>query len=101
MSSAPQVTPAALREIATYAYGVGANTRQIVGEDSAAVPTSLIADAHAVGLRVHAWTLRPESVFLAKRYGGDPIAEVRELVRLGVDGLFGDYPDQVVRGLRY
>lgn len=100
VSSAPQVTPTALRDIATYAYGVGANTRQIVGEDSAAVPTSLIADAHAAGLRVHAWTLRPEPVFLAKRYGGDPIAEVRELVRLGVDGLFGDYPDQVVKGLR-
>jgi glycerophosphoryl diester phosphodiesterase len=49
---------------------------------------------------VHAWTLRPEPVFLAKRYRGDPIAEVRELVRLGVDGLFGDYPDQVVTGLR-
>ncbi len=100
VASAAQVTPAALRDIATYAYGVGANTRQIVGEDSAAVPTSLIADAHAAGLRVHAWTLRPEPVFLAKRYGGDPIAEVRELVRLGVDGLFGDYPDQVVKGLR-
>ena len=94
------VSPAALRDIATYAYGVGANTRQIVGEDSAAMPTSLIADAHAAGLRVHAWTLRPEPVFLAKRYRGDPIAEVRELVRLGVDGLFGDYPDQVVTGLR-
>lgn len=100
VSTAPQVTPAALRDIATYAYGVGANTRQIVGEDSAAVPTTLIADAHAAGLRVHVWTLRPEAVFLAKRYGGDPIAEVRELLRLGVDGLFGDYPDQVVRGLR-
>jgi len=100
VSTAPQVTPAALRDIATYAYGVGANTRQIVGEDSAAVPTTLIADAHAAGLRVHVWTLRPEPVFLAKRYGGDPIAEVRELLRLGVDGLFGDFPDQVVRGLR-
>lgn len=100
VSSAPQVTPVALRDIATYAYGIGANSRQIIGEDSSAAPTSLITDAHAAGLRVHAWTLRPEPVFLAKRYGGDPLAEVRELVRLGVDGLFGDYPDQVVRGLR-
>lgn len=100
VSSASQVTPAALRDIATYAYGIGANTRQIVGGDSSAVPTSLIVDAHAAGLHVHAWTLRPEPVFLAKRYGGDPLAEVRELVRLGVDGLFGDYPDQVVQGLR-
>lgn len=99
VSSPAQVTPTALREIATYAHAVGANTRLIVREDSAATPTTLIADAHAAGLRVHAWTLRPESIFLAKRYGGDPLAEVRELVGLGVDGLFGDYPDQVVRGL--
>mgnify|MGYP002629102768 CR=1 FL=1 len=99
VSTAPQVTPTALRDIATYAYGIGANTRLIIGEDSSAVPTSLIADAHAVGLRVHAWTLRPEPQFLAKRYRGDPLAEVRELVRLGIDGLFGDYPDQVVQGL--
>ena len=100
VSTAPQVTAAALRDMATYAYGVGANTRQIVGGDSSAVPTTLIADAHAAGLRVHVWTLRPEPVFLAKRYGGDPIAEVHEMLRLGVDGMFGDYPDQVVRGLR-
>ncbi len=99
VSAASQVTPANLRDMATYAYAVGANTRLVVGEDSAAVPTSLIADAHAVGLRVHVWTLRPEPAFLAKRYGGNPIAEVRELMRLGVDGMFGDYPDLLVRGL--
>jgi glycerophosphoryl diester phosphodiesterase len=48
---------------------------------------------------VHAWTLRPEAAFLAPRYRGDPLAEVRELAALGVDGLFGDYPDQLVQGL--
>jgi glycerophosphoryl diester phosphodiesterase len=100
VSTASQVTPAALREMATYAYAVGANTRLVVGSDVNAVPTTVIADAHAAGLRVHVWTLRPEAVFLAKRYGGDPIAEVQELVRLGADGLFGDYPDQIARGLR-
>ena len=100
VSTASQVTPAALRDMATYAYAVGANTRLVVGSDVNAVPTTVIADAHAAGLRVHVWTLRPEAVFLAKRYGGDPIAEVQELVRLGADGLFGDYPDQLARGLR-
>ena len=99
VSTAPQVAPASLRDIATYAYGIGANTRQIVGGDSAAVPTTLIADAHSAGLVVHVWTLRSEAVFLPKRYGGDPLAEVREMVRLGVDGIFGDFPDVVVRGI--
>lgn len=94
------LTAARLAEIASFATAIGVNQRMIVGADSSAVPTSIIKDAHAVGLKVHVWTLRPESVFLAKRYGGNPLAEVRELASLGVDGIFGDYPDQVVRGLQ-
>jgi glycerophosphoryl diester phosphodiesterase len=80
------VTPAGLREVATFAA-------------AGAPATTLVRDAHAAGLQVHAWTLRPEPQFLPPRYGNDPLAEVRELAALGVDGLFGDYPDQLVRGL--
>lgn len=94
------LSPAQLRDIATFADAIGVNQRMIVGADSAAVPTTLVRDAHAAGLRVHVWTMRPEAVFLAKRYGGDPLAEIREMVRVGVDGIFGDYPDQVVAGVR-
>ena len=93
------VTPMGLKEIATFADAIGVDTRMIVGGDSAAVPTTLIRDAHRAGLQVHVWTLRPEPDFLAKRYGGDPLREVRELQRLGVDGMFGDFPDLLVRGL--
>lgn len=89
-----------LRDIATFADAVGVNQRLIVGADSGAVPTTLIRDAHGVGLKVHVWTMRSEAVFLAKRYGGDPVAEVRELVALGADGIFGDFPDVVVQGVR-
>jgi glycerophosphoryl diester phosphodiesterase len=99
VSEPAQVTPSALRAIARYAYGIGANTRLVVGADSSASPTSLIADAHAAGLKVHVWTLRSEPTFLPKRYGGDPLAEVREMRRLGVDGIFGDFPDVVVGAL--
>ena len=88
-----------LRDIATFADGIGVNQRMIVGADSAAVPTMLVRDAHAAGLLVHVWTMRSEPVFLAKRYGGDPVAEVREMVRLGVDGIFGDFPDVVRQGV--
>ncbi|MBC7791610.1 MAG: glycerophosphodiester phosphodiesterase [Anaerolineae bacterium] len=94
-----QVTPAALREIATYADAVGPNTRLIVPASIGGRATSVIRDAHAAGLLVHAWTLRPESEFLAARYRGDPLAEVRELAALGVDGMFGDFPDLVLEGL--
>jgi glycerophosphoryl diester phosphodiesterase len=98
--SGATLTPARLRDIATFADAIGVNQRMLVGADSSAVPTTLVRDAHEAGLLVHVWTMRPEPSFLAKRYGGDPIAEVREMVRLGVDGIFGDYPDQVVRGVQ-
>lgn len=99
ISDRAQVTPAGLREIARYADGIGVNTRMVVPAERDAPATSVIRDAHDAGLLVHVWTLRPESRFLAERYGGDPLAEVRELAELGVDGMFGDYPDQLLRAL--
>ncbi len=98
VSDPRQVTPAALREIAQYADAIGANTRLIVPAGDGK-PSSVIADAHAADLLVHVWTLRPEAQFLPARYKGDPLAEVREMAALGVDGMFGDYPDLLVRGL--
>ncbi|MCC6431949.1 MAG: glycerophosphodiester phosphodiesterase [Gemmatimonadaceae bacterium] len=92
-------TPAGLREIAKYANGIGVNSRMLIGAAADAVPSSLVRDAHAAGLAVHVWTLRPEAQFLAARYNGDPLAEVREFARLGVDGMFGDFPDLLVKGL--
>jgi len=89
-------TPAGLREIATFADGIGPSKDlvQPVGPDgSLGRPTSLVADAHAARLFVHVWTLRADSAFLPKGYGGDPEAEVRRLVELGVDGFFTDFPD--------
>ena len=56
-------------------------------------PTTLVADAHAAGLFVHVWTLRADPSFLPKGYGGDPEAEVRRMIELGVDGVFTDFPD--------
>ena len=93
------LTADTLRDIATFADGIGVHQRMIVGADSASVPTTLVRDAHAAGLLVHVWTMRSEPVFLAKRYGGDPAAEVREFARLGVDGIFGDFPDVIAQGL--
>jgi glycerophosphoryl diester phosphodiesterase len=59
-------------------------------------PTTLVRDAHAAGLFVHVWTLRPEPQFLPASYAGDFRAEVEQFVSLGVDGLFTDVPDLAV-----
>ncbi|MGH7694933.1 MAG: glycerophosphodiester phosphodiesterase family protein, partial [Gemmatimonadaceae bacterium] len=56
VSDASQVTPNALREIATYADGIGVNTRLVVPAAPGAAATAVIKDAHAVRLLVHVWT---------------------------------------------
>ncbi len=61
----------------------------------------LVADAHAAGLEVLTWTLRPENAFLAPRHrgpGGDAAwgdwrAEFAEILATGVDGVFADHPE--------
>jgi glycerophosphoryl diester phosphodiesterase len=108
------VTPAGLADIATYAHGIGANKNLIVPRDATGAlqePTSLIADAHAAGLLVHAWTFRNENAFLPTDFRvGDPddptsqalygnaIAEYELFYNLGLDGLFSDNPDTAVEG---
>jgi glycerophosphoryl diester phosphodiesterase len=91
--------PAALAEIATYAHGIGPWKRTIVAEkDGVLAPANaLIADAHAAGLKVHPYTFRDEPQFLAKDYGNDPAEEYLQFFRLGVDGLFTDFPDTALR----
>jgi glycerophosphoryl diester phosphodiesterase len=55
-------------------------------------PTSLVRDAHAVGLAVHVWTLRSDPIELPRAYAGNPLSEWRHFAALGVDGMFGDFP---------
>ncbi|MBE9181521.1 esterase-like activity of phytase family protein [Oculatella sp. LEGE 06141] len=109
-------TPAGLAEIATYAAGVGPNKQRIVplatldrngdglpddlngdgaisdGDRVLGTPTTLVQDAHTAGLLVHPYTLRNESFFLPADYNGNPIAEYQQLIELGVDGFFTDFP---------
>lgn len=97
------VSAATLKEIASYATGIGVNTRLILPantDGTIGTPTSLVDEAHRAGLLVHAWTLRSEPVFLSSTYGGDPRREYQRLAGLGVDGIFGDFPDVGVQALR-
>src|SRR3954463_6600167 len=63
------VTPQGLRDIARYADGIGPDKSRIIPGNAAGKPlgqpTSLIDDAHRVGLLVHPFTFRPENNFLA------------------------------------
>jgi glycerophosphoryl diester phosphodiesterase len=109
-------TPAGLAEIKTYADGIGPWKRYIVslrgstGSDGKPVdvngdgkiddadatsttPTRLVADAHAAGLFVHPFTFRNEARRLAADYDKEPRNEYAAYYRLGVDGVFTDFPD--------
>jgi glycerophosphoryl diester phosphodiesterase len=59
--------------------------------------TGVIEAAHAAGLLVHTWTFRND----ASGYGfADPQAEMAYYMRLGVDGVFTDFPDTGVAALQ-
>ncbi len=96
---ADMVTPTGLAEIAKYADAVGAHIAMILNPDG--TPTSLVADAKAAGLDVHAWTVRPENEFLPPmlRTGDDPkgrgcgdVKLAADLQAAGVAGVFSDGP---------
>jgi glycerophosphoryl diester phosphodiesterase len=91
--------PAELERIASYANAIGCHKRLIVpaGPDGRLrPPTTLLRDAHAAGLRVHAWTFRSEPVFLAPDYEGAPEREYEQFLALGLDGVFTDFPGTAV-----
>jgi glycerophosphoryl diester phosphodiesterase len=107
------VTPTGLAQIKTYADGVGPWKPYLVttvddgvdrtGDGSLTIndrrvdgSTGVIESAHANGLFIHTWTFRND----ASGYGfADPQAEMEYYFRLGVDGLFTDFPDTGVAAL--
>jgi glycerophosphoryl diester phosphodiesterase len=97
-------TAAGLREVRRYADVASPSKDYIVPRDAAGrslTPTSFVGDAHAAGLDVVAYTFRPENSFLPAelRSSADPaqygnaIAELRQFIDLGVDGVFTDNAD--------
>ncbi|WP_253274266.1 esterase-like activity of phytase family protein [Myxosarcina sp. GI1] len=65
-------------------------TTQLTGEI-----TSFIDDAHTAGLQVHPYTLRNEEQFLTLEADGTPQTPEREfeqLIQIGADGFFTDFP---------
>ncbi|PXX45195.1 glycerophosphodiester phosphodiesterase [Undibacterium pigrum] len=99
------VKPAGLKEIAQYADAVSPYKEVIIPRDAKnelGAATSFVTDAHAAGLKVHTWTLRPENPFLppSMRLGdaasltqrGDSIAEITAYLKAGIDGFFTDDP---------
>lgn len=117
------LTPAGLKEIATYANGIGPwkpyliSAKCITITNGACVdtngdgkiderdrellpPSTVLKDAHDAGLKVHAYTQRNEQRRLASNYKGAPVNEFVTFYQLGVDGFFSDFTD-TARTARY
>jgi glycerophosphoryl diester phosphodiesterase len=110
-------TDAGLEEISTYADGIGPWKPYIVSSRAIALnpdgtvadangdglvderdrtllpPTDLVERAHDHGLLIHTWTFRNEQRRLASDFAGNSVNEYLLFYRLGVDGLFSDFPD--------
>ncbi|HSD39692.1 MAG TPA: glycerophosphodiester phosphodiesterase [Rhodocyclaceae bacterium] len=98
-------TAAGLKDVASYADAVGAYKEIIIprtADNRLGTSTKFVNDAHAAGLGVHIWTMRPENVFLPVelRKGdvsslterGDAVNEILVYLRAGIDGFFSDDP---------
>jgi glycerophosphoryl diester phosphodiesterase len=103
-------TDEGLAEIKTYADGIGPWKVYIIptagGGGGAVFPPTepnLIKRAHAHGLLIHTWTFRDDS--FPSGYPGGPVDEYLAFCKLGIDGVFSDFPDtafgarEIFRGL--
>ena len=100
-------TPAGLREISTYAQGIGPSRDRVLlrCDDGIGIRTAgLVEQAHLAALSVHVWRLHPENALLLPPFRrgmsptvhGDAVSEARTLLDLGVDGLIADAPEIAV-----
>lgn len=101
---ADQIAPAGLDALVGVVDGISVDKRMILAPDRrgrAAGPSSIVADAHARGLRAFTWTCRPENAFLVAQFRtgrgkaafGDYESEWQIIADAGVDGVFVDHPD--------
>ncbi len=99
------MTEAGMKEVSTYAQGVGPYKLNIINVDASGnfeKPTDLVRNAHAAGLLVFPYTFRPENAFLPaplKAQGDDTthhpagsVAEIQKYLETGIDGFFTDDP---------
>ena len=93
-------TPEGLKQVASYAQGIGPSKNYII--DQSGTATHFVQDAHAQHLKIHPYSLRPENKFLIKSVRCNDVAkercesgalkEYQLFFEAGVDGLFTDDP---------
>ena len=90
LTYATMATPDGLATVAGYASWIGVEAAMIA-PDLARTQTALIADAHAAGLKVAAWTFRAEPQFLPPG-AADLTVWLTAFRDFGLDAAFSDFP---------
>ncbi|MFC0632623.1 glycerophosphodiester phosphodiesterase family protein [Brevundimonas balnearis] len=112
LSYADMITDEGLRRVAGYADAIGVEATLVLprgADNRLRPPTDLVARAHAAGLKVIAWTFRPEALFLPEDFRrGDPASPAYASTpgdlagyaaaawAAGLDGVFTDLIPPVV-----
>ena len=87
-----------MESLAPFCDGIGPNKRSLVPDPMNPPPEScpIITAAHHSNMFVHPYTFRTDVKHLHSVYGGNAAQEFAEFFRLGVDGVFADFPDHAV-----
>lgn len=101
------LSPEGMRAVTGTVGGISVDKSLLFTRDETGRATgtnTLVAEAHAAGLEVYCWTLRPENRYLESvfRRGEDPAAhgawreEFLAILATGVDGVFADQPELAI-----
>lgn len=104
---ADALTDTGLYALAGHVDGVSVDKKLILEFDSAGDvvgASELVDSAHAAGLEIFCWTLRPENKFLARSFRTSTVganfgawqSEFSLIMGTGIDGVFADHPDLAV-----
>ncbi len=103
-SYADLLTAGSLKDLSKVINGIGPDKNLVIprqADGTLGTPTSLVADAHAAGLKVHPYTFRNENQFMSVEFRngtspndyGKAINEQVRFLQTGIDGLFTDNTD--------
>lgn len=81
-----------------YLYGIGIFKQALIRfENGKRMKSNILEQIQNAGLKVHVYTFRSDREYLPAYYDGQADSEYIDFFKLGVDGVFSDFPDAALR----
>jgi glycerophosphoryl diester phosphodiesterase len=96
------MTMEGLKEIRKYASAIGPYKKYLIVENTKStspVANDVLKNAKLLDFQIFPYTFRNESFFVIKPLT-DPVKEYEFYFKMGVDGVFSDFPDTAVKALK-